>query len=73
MDILRYKLLGLPAFIWVLQLLYVAVALGIFALIATKLNNRSSRILIQVGYVLLMLAVDIAWRITIKKLRPDWF
>lgn len=70
---LKSKLLGVPTFIWGLQILYVAVALGLLAVLSAKLNGRVSRLSAQILYVLVMLAVNILWRTAIKKMRPGWF
>jgi hypothetical protein len=72
---LKNKLLGVPIIIWVLQLLYVATALGIGILIAllADLNHQSSHLFFQVLYVLIIIAVNIIWRIKIKNSKPEWF
>jgi hypothetical protein len=70
---LKSKLLSVPAFIWILQVVYVAAALGLLAVISTKLHKQTHQLPFQVGYVLLMIIVNIAWRIAIKKLKPGWF
>lgn len=74
---LKYKLLGVPLLVWGLQLVYVAVMLGllVFLVLATKLNDRALRtkLLVVVPYILAMIAIDIAWRIAIKKRLSDWY
>jgi membrane protein DedA with SNARE-associated domain len=70
---LKYKLIGMPVIIWMLQLLYVAVALGLFIVLLAVLNTQASRLLIQILYVLVMLVINIKWRLAIKKKRPEWF
>ncbi len=74
---LKYKLLGTPLLVWGLQLLYVAVMLGLLVVIVlvTKLNVRplGTKLIIVVPYIIVMIGIDIAWRIAIKKHRPDWF
>lgn len=72
---LLYKLLGIPIIIWVLQLLYVAIALGIAFVIvfAAGWNRQSSHLIFQILYVIAMLAINIFWRIKIKQLKPEWF
>ncbi len=72
-HILRYKILTLPAFIWGLQVLYVALALGLFAILLAKTHDRASHVSFQVLYVLSMIIVNVLWRIAIKKLKPEWF
>jgi membrane protein DedA with SNARE-associated domain len=69
------KLLGIPIIIWVLQLLYVAAALGVAIIIvfATGWNNQSSHLIFQILYVLAMVLINIFWRVKIKKLKPEWF
>jgi hypothetical protein len=72
---LRYKLLGIPSIIWVLQLLYVAVALGmgILMVFVAGLHNQSSHLLFEILFVLIILVINIIWRIKIKKIKPGWF
>ena len=72
---LKYKLLGIPIIIWVLQLLYVAAALGIGILIVflAGLDNQSSHLLFQIIFVLVMVVINIIWRVAIKKIKPGWF
>lgn len=76
-DFLKYKLLGIPLLVWGLQLLYVAVMLGllVFIALATKLHDRSSRIilLVVVPYIIVMILIDIAWRVALKHHLPGWF
>jgi hypothetical protein len=39
---LKYKLIGMPIIIWVLQLLYVAIALGLFIVLRAYILYRPS-------------------------------
>jgi hypothetical protein len=72
---LKNKLLGVPLIIWALQLVYVAAALGIGILIVllTGIDNHSSHLLFQILFVLVIVIINIIWRIRIKKLKPEWF
>jgi hypothetical protein len=72
---LKHKLLGMPLIIWVLQLLYVAAALGIGILIVllAGLDDHSSHLLFQILFVLVIVIMNIIWRVRIKKLKPEWF
>ncbi len=72
---LKNKLLGVPIIIWGLQILYVAAALGIAILIVllTGLDNHSSHLLFQILFVLVIVIINIIWRVRIKKLKPEWF
>lgn len=70
---LQHKILGIPTAIWGLQLLYVALALGLLAVLSLRLHKQVNRLSFQIGYVLIMIALNIAWRIAIKKLKPGWF
>ena len=76
-QVLKYKLLGIPLLVWILQLLYVAGMLGLLValVLATKLNDRSSStiLLVVVPYILTMILIDIVWRVAIKKRLPGWF
>lgn len=71
--LINHKLLSIPLVIWGLQLLYVALALGLFAVIWSKSNGRGSHLRFQIIYVLVMLIINIIWRVAIKKLKPGWF
>lgn len=74
-QLLKRKLLDVPIIIWGLQILYVAAVLGIGILIVilTGLNNHSSHLLFQILFVLVIVIINIIWRIRIKKLKPEWF
>ena len=63
-DILKYKLLNVPLVVWGLQLLYVALALGIFMVV---LNGRKPSLAIQLAYVLAMIVINVAWRVAISR------
>jgi len=73
MHILKYKLLGIPIIIWGLQLLYVAIALALFIVLLNVLNKKASHLLVQILYVLVMLIINIIWRLAIKKIMPGWY
>jgi hypothetical protein len=74
---LKNKLLGIPLLVWGLQLLYVAVMLGLLVVLvfATSLNERSTstKLLVVIPYIAAMIIIDIAWRIAIKRHIPGWF
>lgn len=72
-SILKYKLLTVPLFVWGLQLLYVAIALGVLFVLTDTLRAHVLRLSAQVLYVAAMVAVNIAWRVAIKRLKPEWF
>ena len=62
-NFLKHTLLSIPIYVWILQLLYVAVALGILSAFATVHKRTALEIaLFAVG----ILVVDIAWRLAIK-------
>lgn len=52
--------LGIPIFVWILQLLYVAIALLILFFIYSKTSKTN-----LVLYVLAMIIIDIIWRLAI--------
>jgi hypothetical protein len=67
---LKYKLLSMPIIVWGLQLLYVAVALVILAILAAIVNRNTStqtpaRIIAMV-YVVIMVIIDVIWRLAIR-------
>lgn len=62
-DFFQQILLGIPVYVWILQFLYVAVALLIlFAFVSV--HERT--ILQIVLFVVVMIIVDVIWRIAIK-------
>lgn len=71
-KLLNHKLLGIPPIIWVLQLLYVALTLGLFVVLTHKLHKLAHQLTFQLVYVLIMVIINIAWRGTIKKSKPGW-
>ena len=73
MPVLKYHLLNTPLIIWGLQLLYVALALGLFAVLLKVSGNRFPRLPAQIGYVVAMIVINIIWRMAIRRLKPDWW
>jgi uncharacterized membrane protein YqjE len=77
LDILKYKLLGLPIIVWGLQLLYVAVALVILVILVAIVNRNTSTQtparIIAIVYVVVMVIIDVIWRLAIKGKLPGWF
>jgi len=67
-QLLKRKLLGVPIIIWGLQILYVAAVLGIGILIVslTGIDNHASHLLFQILFVLVIVMINIIWRIRIK-------
>lgn len=68
-----HKLLGIPLIIWILQLWYVAFALGLFAAISIKFHQQIHQLAFQFFYVLIMVTINVTWRVNIKKPKPGWF
>jgi uncharacterized membrane protein YqjE len=70
LDILKYKLLGIPILVWGLQLLYVAVALVILAILVAIVNRNTSTQtparIIAIPYVVVMVIIDVIWRLAIR-------
>lgn len=64
-DILLHNLLGVPLITWGLQLLYVASALVVLAMMAHKHKPSVSFVVL---YVLVMVAVNIVWRLAFSHL-----
>lgn len=62
-DFLKHTLLGIPIYVWILQLLYVALALSILSIFAT-IHKRSTLEIIL--FVAVVIVVDIMWRLAIK-------
>lgn len=60
---LQHTLLGIPIYVWILQLLYVAVALLILVAFATVHKRTTLQIVL---YVVVMVVVNIIWRLAIK-------
>lgn len=62
-DFLKHTLLGIPVYTWILQLLYVAVALLILFVFATVHKRTTLEIVL---FVAVVIVVDIIWRLAIK-------
>jgi|GEM_PF-658404 len=62
-NFLKHTLLGIPVYTWILQLLYVAVALLILFAFATAHKRTTSEIIL---FVLGIVIVDIIWRVAIR-------
>ena len=62
-NFLKHTLLTIPIYTWILQLLYVAVAISILAAFAT-VHKRTTLELVL--FVVGIVVVDIAWRLAIK-------
>lgn len=59
---LHNTLLGIPLAIWVLQILYVALALLILFVLYTKTDKKIN----IATYVIVIITIDIIWRLAIK-------
>jgi len=55
--------LNIPIIVWVLQFLYVVMALSILFLIYSKTHKKTDIVL----YVLVMIIINIVWRLAIRK------
>lgn len=62
-NFLKHSLLSIPIYVWSLQLLYVAVALGILFAFATVHKRTNIEIALFVAGIIV---VDIVWRLAIK-------
>ncbi len=62
-DYLKHTLLGIPLYTWILQLLYVAVALAIL-FVFISIDKRS--VWEQVVFVIIVIAINIVWRVAIR-------
>ena len=62
-NFLKHTLLGIPVYTWILQLLYVAVALLILSAFATVHKRTTFEIVL---FVIGIVVVDIIWRLAIK-------
>jgi len=60
---LKQTFLSIPMYTWILQLLYVAVALGILAAFATTHRRTTAELAL---FVVCIILVDVAWRLAIK-------
>ena len=62
-NFLKHTLLAIPIYTWILQLLYVSVAIAILAAFAT-VHKRTT---LELGlFVVGIVVVDVAWRVAIK-------
>ena len=60
---LKHNLLGIPAYTWILQLLYVVVGLLILYVFTTVHKRTNTEIAL---FIVGIVVVDIIWRIAIK-------
>ena len=71
--VLTYKLIGVPIVVWGLQLLYVAVALVLLMVLVHALNRQGSHLPVVIPYVLVMIVLNVVWRLAVERMMPDWF
>ena len=69
---MAHRILGISLTLWGLQLLYVALALLLFALLHV-LGAKTSNLLVQVVYVITVVIINITWRVGIRKKKPERF
>jgi hypothetical protein len=73
----KRKFLGIPLIIWQLQLLYDAIVLILFVVLLLILNSISlsstSFNITTAIYIIVVIIVNILWRLAIKKKCPEWF
>ncbi|MCX6728492.1 MAG: hypothetical protein NTV39_01865 [Candidatus Saccharibacteria bacterium] len=73
----KKKFLGLPTIIWKLQLLYVAVALIIYLVMVYFLIlipiHSLNKTIFNISYVLVIIIVNIIWRVILLKKYPKLF
>jgi len=62
-DFLKNTLLGIPIYTWVLQLLYVALALAILVVFVSVHKRTTWEIVL---FVVIMIIIDIIWRFAIR-------
>ena len=62
-DFLKNTLLGIPIYTWVLQLLYVALALAILVVFVSVHKRTTWEIVL---FVVIMIIIDIIWRLAIR-------
>lgn len=56
--------LGIPHVVWILQLVYVCLALVVLYFMYPKFNQKADIVL----FILVMVAVNVIWRLAIRKL-----
>ncbi len=70
------KFLGISLIIWKLQLLYVAVALFLYVILFYFLFlipiHTLDKTIFNISYVLLIIILNIIWRVLIDKKFPNW-
>lgn len=71
--ILLHKILNIPAFVWVLQIVYVAAAFGLFTILWFTMHDQVAQLSGRIVFVLVMVAINIVWRVAIEKIKPEWF
>jgi len=72
-HLLQRNLLGIPVIVWVFQLLYVALAIGLLIALKAAFNNQAPQILIQVLYVIAIIIINVVWRLVLKRIGQTGF
>jgi hypothetical protein len=67
------KLLGIALNVWALQLLYVALCLTIIFVVVKTFNITSYHLHVQILCVVVMIIINVIWRIAIRRMKPEWF
>jgi uncharacterized membrane protein (DUF373 family) len=67
---MKHQLLGIPLIVSGLQLLNVAFALLLFALLHV-LHAETSHLRVQIVYVIVMGIINVIWRVAIRKKKPE--
>ena len=67
-NILNHTFLSIPVCTWILQLLYVAIALAILYLLRNTLHLKTDRVTwVLLLYIVIVIIINIIWRMAIKK------
>jgi len=72
-QLIKYKPLGIPVLVWGLQLLYVAIALGLFATLWATVRSQVGHLPVRIIYVAVVIAINVIWRVAIRRIKPGWF
>jgi len=62
-DYLKHTLLGIPIYTWILQLMYVAVALAMLT-VFLSVNKRTTWEIVL--FVVIVIIINITWRLALK-------
>jgi hypothetical protein len=63
---LSTKFLNVPIYVWIAQITYVVIALGLFVLLI-KIIKPNNLLMFEIIYVLAMIVINVVWRLLLQR------